>query len=169
MDLVGREDQRALLRGLLDRAVRGVGQAAVLTGEPGVGKTALLDDLTAYARTRSVLVHTGRAVGSAGPYRPFAEALLPAVRHRPEASAEELIPYRSALGRMLPGWAASSPPEPGIDPTLVLGEGLLLLLTRLGPSGCLIAWRIFTTPTLSRWPWPTTWPRRSRRLLSSSS
>ena len=111
----------------------------MLTGEPGVGKTALLDDLTAYARTRSVLVLTGRAVASAGPYRPFAEALLPAARHRPEASAEELIPYRSALGRVLPGWAASSPPEPGIDPTLVLGEGLLLLLTRLGPSGCLIA------------------------------
>jgi hypothetical protein len=46
-----------------------------------------------------------------------------------------------ALGRLLPGWAAGAAgePEPGVDPVLVLGEGVIRLLCGLvGKPGCVV-------------------------------
>lgn len=45
--LVGRDPERAALLGLLARARAGEGAALVLRGDPGIGKTALLNDLVA--------------------------------------------------------------------------------------------------------------------------
>ena len=42
--LVGRPAEREVLGGLLARAAEGYSGALVLRGEPGVGKTALLDE-----------------------------------------------------------------------------------------------------------------------------
>jgi hypothetical protein len=47
--LVGRAVEREALRGLLARAAEGYSGALVLRGEPGMGKTALLDDTIAAA------------------------------------------------------------------------------------------------------------------------
>jgi hypothetical protein len=49
--LVGRSTEREVLAGLLARAAEGFSGALVLRGEPGVGKTTLLDDTAAAAMT----------------------------------------------------------------------------------------------------------------------
>jgi DNA-binding CsgD family transcriptional regulator len=55
MMLQGRGDERAQLDGLLDEAAAGRGGVLILRGEPGVGKTALLEYAIASARTMRVI------------------------------------------------------------------------------------------------------------------
>ncbi|MER7144065.1 ATP-binding protein [Streptomyces xanthochromogenes] len=59
MRIVGRESERAHLTALLDEARAGRGRSIVLRGEPGIGKTALLDHLAENAQGCTVV----RAVG----------------------------------------------------------------------------------------------------------
>ncbi|MDT0269653.1 AAA family ATPase [Streptomyces sp. DSM 44915] len=56
MDLIGRERESALLDALLDRAARGRGGAAILTGPVGCGKTALLQAFAERAAAGGALV-----------------------------------------------------------------------------------------------------------------
>ena len=81
----------------------------------------------------------GRAAPGGGAYRPFTEALMPPVRAGLVRESEDLRPFRSSLGRILPGWASAWPAEPGVDPVLLLGEGVLrLLLTIDAPVRVLV-------------------------------
>ena len=57
---VGREPERAALAGVLDRAVAGTPSFAEIVGEPGIGKTRLVDDLVARALDRDVAAVVGR-------------------------------------------------------------------------------------------------------------
>ena len=82
MLMIGREMERAALRAALEAARRGRGQAMIILGEPGVGKSMLLEDLAATAISAGAIVLRGRAVEGAGTFRPFAEALMPRVRGR---------------------------------------------------------------------------------------
>ena len=50
----------------------------------------------------------------------------------------QLRPFRAALGRVLPGIVAEEPIASTIDPTVVLGEGVLRLLRSVGGSGTLL-------------------------------
>jgi DNA-binding CsgD family transcriptional regulator len=59
--LVDRSAERELLSGLTARAAEGLSGALVLRGEPGVGKTALLDDLAATTTARGM--RTARLAG----------------------------------------------------------------------------------------------------------
>ena len=52
MQLLGRERERAALDRLVEAARDGYGGALVVHGEPGVGKTALLDDAVEQGRRR---------------------------------------------------------------------------------------------------------------------
>jgi tetratricopeptide (TPR) repeat protein/predicted Ser/Thr protein kinase len=78
--LVGREEQISRLEELLRRAAAGSGKIIFVTGEPGIGKTALADAFLARA-TRDfpgLLVSRGRCVEQYGPgeaYLPFLNAL----------------------------------------------------------------------------------------------
>ena len=45
--IVGRDGERAALDRLVDRARSSEGGCVIIRGEPGIGKTALLDDLVA--------------------------------------------------------------------------------------------------------------------------
>ena len=87
--LVGRSAEREALRGLLARAAEGFSGAVVLRGEPGAGKTALLEDVVAAAAAaglqtaRLTGVEPETQLGYAGLHRlllPFASRLdrLPA-------------------------------------------------------------------------------------------
>lgn len=58
--LVGRERDLDELMSLLDAAERRRGRMAVILGEPGIGKTALVDTLTAQARDRGIPAAVGR-------------------------------------------------------------------------------------------------------------
>jgi DNA-binding CsgD family transcriptional regulator/energy-coupling factor transporter ATP-binding protein EcfA2 len=136
--MIGRVSEQELLRDLLDQARAGHGKFLMIIGEPGVGKSMLLNTLSSYARETDGTVLSGRAVEGAGTFRPLAEALMPPLRAGTLPDAPELRPYRAALGRLLPDWATPSVPETRVDPILVLGEGVLRLLTALDPEGCVL-------------------------------
>jgi DNA-binding winged helix-turn-helix (wHTH) protein/DNA-binding CsgD family transcriptional regulator len=137
--LVGRDSETGLLHRLFEQTRVGRGYTVLLTGEPGIGKSALLVDLTRYAEAGGGLVLTGRATPGAGVYRPFTEALMKPLRAGLITDSAELRPFRAALSRILPGWTAGAAPEPGIDPVLMLGEGVLRLLLSLDRPGYVLA------------------------------
>jgi predicted ATP-dependent serine protease len=57
--LVGREDEQQHLDRLLRQARAGTSRIVVLRGEPGIGKTALVDYAAARAETMQILRVTG--------------------------------------------------------------------------------------------------------------
>jgi predicted ATPase/class 3 adenylate cyclase len=57
--LIGRESEMSELEGFWNRAERGEGHLVLLSGEPGVGKTRLVEELTALATLRGALVLEG--------------------------------------------------------------------------------------------------------------
>ncbi|MDD7939048.1 AAA family ATPase [Actinomycetospora lutea] len=123
--LVGRAGE---LSALLARCVSEPAGAVLVTGEAGVGKTRLLDELAGRMRSGGALVLRGHGVRGGGPFRPLAHAL---VRVSPPelAEAPELRPYAAVLARLLPGWPSATP-EAGhlVDPVVVLGEAVRALL-----------------------------------------
>ncbi len=110
--LVGRDSETGLLRRLFDQTRIGRGHTVLVAGEPGIGKSALLTDLTRYAEAGGGLVLTGRAAPGAGIYRPFTEALMTPLRAGLITDSAELRPFRAALGRILPGWSAGARQSP---------------------------------------------------------
>ena len=50
----------------------------------------------------------------------------------------QLRPFRAALSRVLPGIVAERTDRSTVDPTVVLGEGVLRLLRSVGGSGTLL-------------------------------
>ena len=84
--VVGREAELSALRAALAAALDGAGGLVFVTGEPGIGKSRLARELAGQARARGVAVVMGRAVPAGGsvPYRPLTEALLQALRDRPQ-------------------------------------------------------------------------------------
>src|SRR5687768_9905932 len=74
---VGRERELALLLERLGAAGDGQGGVVFVAGEPGIGKTRLLEELVEQARIAGWTVASGRAYETEGlpPYLPFVEAL----------------------------------------------------------------------------------------------
>ena len=99
--LVGRDTELAQLRTALDGTVNGHGRVALISGEPGIGKTRLAEELSASAASRGVQVAWGRAPeGDAAPaYWPWVqivrtlvtESAAEALRQALAADAEELV------------------------------------------------------------------------------
>jgi DNA-binding CsgD family transcriptional regulator/tetratricopeptide (TPR) repeat protein len=138
MNMVGRELELQRLTDLLNRADSGTGGFAVVTGEAGIGKTRLVTEWTGVARRRGFVVLSGRAADGGGSLRPIAQALMGAVRDTAVLESASLRPFRAALSRVLPGMAAEDAGDALLDPTVVLGEGVLRLLRSLGGSGTLL-------------------------------
>src|SRR3989442_11259127 len=80
--LVGRGRELDELVGALADAGAGRGSLFLVTGEPGVGKTRLVDALSARARDVGALVLWGRCweSGGAPPYWPWGEGICAYVR-----------------------------------------------------------------------------------------
>jgi DNA-binding CsgD family transcriptional regulator len=137
--LIGRADAMAAVRSAVTRAAEGSGGILLVVGEAGVGKSRLLTEAVRLARGHGVQVLSGRATEFGGAYRPLVEALL-------RGGADDLdpgtvpAPYRTALGRLLPGWATGvvNGPEPSIDPVLLLGEAVVRVLDALVGGPCLL-------------------------------
>jgi DNA-binding CsgD family transcriptional regulator/RecA/RadA recombinase len=125
--IVGRAAELATVEALVGGVGAGRGGVLLVVGEAGIGKSTLLREAAARARRAGLTVLGGRASEGSGAYRAVAEALAGLA---PDGVAE-LRPYRAALGRILPGWAGDGP-ELAVDPTVVLGEGVLRLLRTLG-------------------------------------
>lgn len=102
---VSRERERAQLIALLDAALTGQGTLAMLSGEAGVGKTRLAEEIVAEAQRRGMLTFVGHCYEDAGapPYVPFVEVLETAARLIPSDA------LRAALGDSLPDVARLMP------------------------------------------------------------
>ena len=156
--LVGRADELARLLAHVERAETGRSTAVLLAGDAGVGKTRLLDELTARAAERGVRVLTGHCVdlGDVGlPYLPFVDLFRPVAADpalAPESAANPalagllagrpgalpLVPPPGEgrdLGRPLPNRAA---PQPIDDGRLQLFESVAGLICELAAAGPLL-------------------------------
>jgi DNA-binding CsgD family transcriptional regulator len=121
-ELFGRDGEREAIGRLLSTARLGVSGTVVITGEPGVGKTALLEDAQSDLEGMRVLKATG----------------LEAERHIPFAGLLQLL--RPALDRIdglappqataLAGALAVSKATPGNGDRFMIGAAVLGLLSR---------------------------------------
>jgi DNA-binding CsgD family transcriptional regulator/DNA replicative helicase MCM subunit Mcm2 (Cdc46/Mcm family) len=137
--VVGREGELAALAGLIAASGAGHGGAMFLSGEPGIGKSALLRSAVEIAQDAGVESLIGRSVAglSPVPLRPLAEALLSRLRRETLPVDDHLAPFRPALARLTPQLGTADVDRPETSPVF-LGEGLLRLLRLLCPSGCLL-------------------------------
>ena len=102
---VGRERLRGSFRALLERARRGQGAVAMITGEAGVGKTRLVAEVGAEARQRGFGVFTGHCYDNPGdlPYMPWVEIVETFARRLGPGPARELMGDNApALAQMVP-------------------------------------------------------------------
>jgi tetratricopeptide (TPR) repeat protein len=90
--LVARERELQQLRELWHRAAEGRGHLALISGEPGAGKTRLARELTVQARLEGATVLSGGCYEyeATTPYLPFVEALRQWVRGESPESLREL-------------------------------------------------------------------------------
>jgi DNA-binding SARP family transcriptional activator len=90
--LCGRDTELGALLALLDQAIRGRASCAVLTGEPGIGKSRLAAELAARARARGVQVLRGRCSQDDGapPLWPWRAILDRLGAELPEADGEDV-------------------------------------------------------------------------------
>jgi DNA-binding CsgD family transcriptional regulator/tetratricopeptide (TPR) repeat protein len=118
--LVGRDSEMALLTGLINEVARGRGGSVLIEGEPGIGKSALVQAAVAQAREAGCQVFwgTGDELGQELPLLPFLDALR--VR---ETSAN---PRRETIVRLLRGEVAA---DRGTDVPAMVAEQLLALVT----------------------------------------
>jgi DNA-binding CsgD family transcriptional regulator len=120
--LVGRAAELGMLRSLLDDAERGSGRTVFLSGEPGIGKTRLSEELAREATRRGWTVAVGRAyaVESGVPYAPFADALLPILRALAPATLATLSRGGAAeLALLFPALPIEAPSG---RPSVVIGD-----------------------------------------------
>jgi DNA-binding winged helix-turn-helix (wHTH) protein/tetratricopeptide (TPR) repeat protein len=105
--LVGREAELAQIERLLHRALSGDRQVLFVTGEPGIGKTSLVEAFHHHLRTQPDLwIARGQCFEHHGPaeaYMPVLEALNQLCRR---SDGEQLV---TLLGRRAPMWLAQLP------------------------------------------------------------
>jgi predicted ATPase len=88
MPFIGRERESSELQQRLNAAIAGESQFVLVGGEPGVGKTRLLDELESLAKARQIRVLHGRSVelDRGLPYQGFLEMTLEYFRLRTRAA-----------------------------------------------------------------------------------
>ena len=124
LPLVGRRADLSALRLILDAAIDGAGQTVFVAGDGGVGKTRLLEVLSADARGRDAVVAIGRAfaVETSHPYGLLADALMPVLRSMDESALAVLTRgVEGDLRAIIPGLPSSRgmvTTEPVRDPDL---------------------------------------------------
>jgi DNA-binding CsgD family transcriptional regulator len=114
--LVGRDREREVLDRLLDGAIRGRGGALVVHGEPGVGKTALLD----YAINQGRQFRVARTVGVESDMELAFAALQQLCSPFLELMESLPAPQRDALGVAF-GLSAGRAPDPFLVGLAILG------------------------------------------------
>jgi DNA-binding winged helix-turn-helix (wHTH) protein/predicted ATPase len=105
--LVGREAELAQLYSWFDRALRGERQLVFVTGEPGIGKTTLVDAFLHHAATRDLWLGRGQCIeqyGTGEAYMPILEAFGRLCR---APGGEHLI---TLLHQHAPTWLVQMPP-----------------------------------------------------------
>jgi DNA-binding CsgD family transcriptional regulator len=95
LPLIGRDEEMTLLPSFVDRATA-LGDAMVLAGAAGVGKTALLDAAAAYAGVRTVAV-TGSQFEVDISFAGLQQVVDPFLAHLPRLAKPQQAALRSAL------------------------------------------------------------------------
>ncbi|MBF6129373.1 helix-turn-helix transcriptional regulator [Nocardia brasiliensis] len=126
--VVGRSAETARLLALLQQARESQGGAVVLLGEPGIGKTLLLDQLARASSGFLVMRATGAEFETELPYSALHQLCAPVLEHLDALPAQ----HRSAL-RIAFGLDTGTP-----DPFLAGAAALGLLLEHDRPLLCLI-------------------------------
>ncbi|MEV1295323.1 AAA family ATPase [Pseudonocardia sp. NPDC049635] len=98
MELFGRQTETALLDRLLTRAAQGAGSGLVLWGEPGIGKTALLDHAVGVASGTTVLRCRGTRMEAGLAFTALHELLWPVTGRLDTLPAPQAAALRGALG-----------------------------------------------------------------------
>lgn len=130
--LIGREAECALVYRLLDEARKGRSGSLVLLGEPGIGKSALLEyAVSSAAADMRTLRVTGLEAVSEAPFAALGELLRPARRAMRRLSAARRQALRTALG--LDGGGDTEPLA-----VAAATLALLALLAEQGPLLCVV-------------------------------
>ncbi len=143
---VGRDDEYADLRRCLDRAEIGEGDVVLIGGEPGVGKTRMVQELMAEADARGTPAFMGRCYETeAPPYIVFVEIFESAFRTLPETRFWEVLGEQAGeIAKLLPDVDArlpaprstsSMPPE---QARRYLFNSMTEVLRRLADDGSLL-------------------------------
>ncbi|MEV6238548.1 AAA family ATPase [Lentzea sp. NPDC051838] len=130
-DLLGRRTEGEQLDRLLTQAKAGAGQVLVLRGEAGIGKTALLDHVSARAAGFRVTRAAGVEAESAFPYAGLHQLCVPFLDRLDRLPA----PQREALGT---AFGMASGPRPT---RFMVGLAVLTLLAEVAdeqPLACLV-------------------------------
>jgi serine/threonine protein kinase/tetratricopeptide (TPR) repeat protein len=102
---VGRENELRQLRVGFDSAASGLGALVMVVGEPGIGKTALIEQLATYATLRggkSLVGHCYEEGSLSLPYLPFVEALRSYILTRePDRLRDELGSGAAEVARII--------------------------------------------------------------------
>ncbi len=140
--LVGREAELTRLAGALQRAVAGQRQAVLVSGEPGIGKTALVSALARQAHAQGARVLYGHCDEDLGVvYQPFGEALGGLVAAGPRDLAAYVGAFTAELLRLAPELARHLPdvaPSPATDPEsdrFAIFEAVAALLAAASQAG----------------------------------
>jgi eukaryotic-like serine/threonine-protein kinase len=145
--LIGRRTELQQLRELWVRARRGNGHLALVSGEPGVGKTRLANEAIVYAQLNGATVLKGGSYEyeATTPYLPFVEALRSWVRgQEPAALRARLGAGASELARFAPeietklGPLPPSSPLPPHEERLRLFDHVARLFQSLADEGGLL-------------------------------
>ncbi len=106
--LVGRDTELAALRALFRKASAGERQVVLVQGEPGIGKTSLVEAFLDEVRagTGGVLVGYGQCVELHGEREPYMPALEALERLSQGSAGDRLLPLLRAVA---PSWLAQMP------------------------------------------------------------
>jgi DNA-binding SARP family transcriptional activator len=136
--LLGRERELGRLRQALDRARAGQGGMVVVSGDPGIGKTRLVQELVAEAAAAGALTASVATVatGDAPAFWPWAQLLR---QLDAEVDLAPLLDARTAdVGALLPELARPTPPAMAAASTDAARfqrfDAVTALLTRLGAA-----------------------------------
>lgn len=136
--LVGREPERQRLEAAWMRVRGGAREAVLISGEPGIGKTALAAAVSSHAHAGGAIVLYGRCdEGAIVPYQPFVEGLrqyvsgapLPLLRAQLASTGRELGRLLPDLRRRIPEFEEQDRPgRPGSAERYVLFDAVASLL-----------------------------------------
>ena len=140
--LIGRDAEMTRLHRALDDAWGGNGKLSLLSGDAGVGKTRILEDVATHALRRGGIILRGRCFESEEvlPFAVWADLLRGDPSLASEAFWSRLPPAgRAPLARLLPRpGGASSHPEPAMQDARALFEAVAGVLTLLASEAPLL-------------------------------
>lgn len=115
---VGRAEQYGRLVGLVARLTSGSGHVVLIEGEPGIGKSRLMSEVTRYAHGRGVPTLETRCyqIERAIPYQPVIDVATQALERAPAAALRKLAPVSLAeIAALVPAVAARFPGLPPLS------------------------------------------------------